>query len=143
MSNFAKPGHECMHNANYWENGEYRGFGVGAASYRDGERWVQTRSLQEYLLAVEQGAPIPAERERLEGAARNGEAVMLALRTQKGVVFERFSQRYGVDFIQFYAPILDDLQVSGLLNVDERHAWLTKRGRFLANEVCGAFVRFR
>ncbi|MDP9018715.1 MAG: radical SAM family heme chaperone HemW, partial [Candidatus Eremiobacteraeota bacterium] len=63
VSNFAKPGHQCIHNANYWANGEYRGFGVGAASYRDGERYVQTRSLEAYLEAVEAGAPIPAERE--------------------------------------------------------------------------------
>lgn len=142
VSNFAKPGHTCVHNANYWENGEYRGFGVGAASYRDGERWVQSRSLESYLSAIEAGTPVPAERERLEGAARNGEAVMLALRTAKGVSFEQFRERYGIEFLQFYAPILDELQASGLLNVDEKHAWLTKRGRFLANDVCGAFVTF-
>ena len=142
VSNFSKPGHRCVHNANYWENGEYRGFGVGAASYREGERWVQTRSLEVYLAAVEGGTSVPAERERLEGAARNGEAVMLALRTAQGVSFERFLERYGVDFLQFYAPILGELQASGLLNLDEKHAWLTKRGRFLANDVCGAFVTF-
>lgn len=142
VSNFARPGHRCMHNANYWENGEYRGFGVGAASYRDGERWVQTRSLDDYVTAVENGIPVPAERERLEGAARSGEAVMLALRTAQGVAFAPFRERYGIDFLQFYASILGDLQADGLLNVDEKHAWLTKRGRFLANDVCGAFVTF-
>ncbi|MDQ6931279.1 MAG: radical SAM family heme chaperone HemW [Candidatus Eremiobacteraeota bacterium] len=142
VSNFAKPGHRCVHNANYWDNGEYRGFGVGAASYRDGERWVQTRSLEEYLGAVESGTPVPAQSERLEGAARAGEAVMLSLRTVEGVSFERFRERYGVDFLQFYDPILKDLRQTDLLNVDEHHAWLTKRGRFLANDVCGAFVTF-
>ena len=141
VSNFAKPAHRCVHNANYWDNGDYRGFGVGAASYRNGERWVQTRTLEEYLAAVEAGAPIPAQRERLEGAARTGEAVMLRLRTAEGVSFAPFRERYGVDFLQFYAPILRDLQPD-LLNVDEHHAWLTQRGRFLANDVCGAFVTF-
>src|SRR5438552_16485254 len=32
ISNFARPGHRCAHNANYWANGEYVGLGVGAAS---------------------------------------------------------------------------------------------------------------
>ena len=36
ISNFARPGHRCAHNLNYWANGEYVGLGVGAASYRDG-----------------------------------------------------------------------------------------------------------
>ncbi|HUN30072.1 MAG TPA: radical SAM family heme chaperone HemW, partial [Alphaproteobacteria bacterium] len=40
ISNFARPSHRCAHNENYWRNGEYAGFGVGAASYRDGERSV-------------------------------------------------------------------------------------------------------
>ena len=142
VSNFAKSGHRCEHNLNYWENGDYRGFGVGAASYRGGERWVQTRSLDLYLDAIENGHAVPAQREHLTGAARNGEAVMLALRTAQGVLFERFLERYGVDFMHFYAPIIGDLQRDGLLNVDERHAWLTRRGRFLANDVCGAFVTF-
>lgn len=142
VSNFALPGHRCVHNENYWENGEYRGFGVGAASYRDGERSVQTRSLEVYLEAVENGRPIPAERERLSGAARTGEAVMLALRTARGVWFEDFRERYGINFLQFYAPVVEDMQRAGLLAIDERHAWLTRRGRFLANDVCGAFVTF-
>jgi oxygen-independent coproporphyrinogen-3 oxidase len=142
VSNFAKPGHRCAHNANYWSNGDYRGFGVGAASYRGGERWVQTRSLQTYLEAVESGAEIPAERERLEGAARTGEAVMLALRTSEGVSFEHFRERYGVDFLRFYAPVVEELVLNGLLEIDQVAARLTKRGRFLANDVCGAFVTF-
>lgn len=140
ISNFARPGHRCLHNANYWDNGEYRGFGVGAASYRGGERWVQTRSLNAYLDAVENGTAIPAERERLEGAARTGEAVMLALRTSQGVSFQRFRERYGVDFLRFYAPIVEELQEQGLLEIGAAAARLTKRGRFLANDVCGAFV---
>ena len=142
VSNFALPGHRCAHNANYWANGDYRGFGVGAASYRDGERWVQTRSLQTYLEAVESGGEIPAERERLSGAAKAGEAVMLALRTNQGVSFEHFRERYGVDFLRFYAPVVDEMRQAGLLDVDESSARLTKRGRFLANDVCGAFVVF-
>jgi len=34
ISNFAKPGFECLHNQNYWQYGEYLGFGVAAAGFR-------------------------------------------------------------------------------------------------------------
>jgi oxygen-independent coproporphyrinogen-3 oxidase len=81
ISNFARPGHRCVHNENYWRNGEYLGFGVGAASYRDGERRVHTRELEEYVAAAGAGSPIPGEAERLTGIKVVGEAVMIALRT--------------------------------------------------------------
>ena len=65
ISNFARPAHRCAHNENYWRNGEYLGFGVGAASYRDGERSVHTRDLDAYIDGSEAGEPIPGETERL------------------------------------------------------------------------------
>ena len=32
ISNFARAGHESVHNLNYWESGEWIGLGPGAAS---------------------------------------------------------------------------------------------------------------
>src|SRR5579863_5827169 len=78
ISNFARPGHRCRHNANYWANGDYVGLGVGAASFLGGERSVHTRSLDEYIEAAAAQRPIPAQRERLDGTKRAGEAMMLA-----------------------------------------------------------------
>jgi oxygen-independent coproporphyrinogen III oxidase len=142
ISNFAKAGHACVHNANYWSNGEYIGLGVGAASYRGGVRSVHTRSLDTYVEAELSGQPIPGESERLEDTKRAGEAVMLALRTAQGVCLREFKKRYGVDFMQFYAPIIAEYSAAGLLEVDESSVRLTRRGRFVANDVCGAFVTF-
>jgi len=142
VSNFARPGHACAHNLNYWQNGEYVGFGVGAASYRHGVRSVHTRSLAEYLSAIECGQTVPSHSESLNERARRGEAAMLALRTNQGVRFADFNERYGVDFLRYYAPVIEELRSTGLLDVDEKAARLTKRGLFLANDVCGAFVTF-
>ena len=142
ISNFARPSHRCRHNENYWRNGEYLGFGVGAASYRDGERSVHTRDLEEYMTAAREGLPIPGERERLEGLAVVGEAVMLALRTAQGVTLDEFKERYGVDVANRYAPVIARYENDGLLERDENVIRLTKRGRFVANDVCGAFVNF-
>jgi oxygen-independent coproporphyrinogen-3 oxidase len=142
ISNFARPGHRCVHNENYWENGEYVGLGVGAASYIDGERSVHTRDLQAYLQAIDEATPIPSESEKLQGARRAGEAVMLALRTAQGVSLAGFKERYGLDFLDFYAPVVRRFAGDGLLLVDAERVRLTKRGRFVANDVCGAFVTF-
>ncbi len=142
ISNFARPGHRCKHNENYWNNGEYFGIGVGAASYRDGIRSVHTRELDAYISSATVQAAIPTEQECLEGARRAGEAAMLSLRTAQGVVPEAFKERYGLDFLEFYAPIVEEYLSAGLLEVDDTHVRLTRRGRFVANDVCAAFVTF-
>jgi oxygen-independent coproporphyrinogen III oxidase len=142
ISNFARAGHRCAHNLNYWANGEYLGLGVGAASYRDGVRSVHTRSLREYVAAVHEGRDIPSEAERLEGRKRAGEAVMLALRTAQGVGLSEFKERYGIDVMEHYAPVVTRFARNGLLERVGDTVRLTRRGIFLANDVCGAFVTF-
>ncbi len=142
ISNFARPGHRCAHNENYWENGEYAGLGVGAASYRGGVRSVHTRSLDRYVDAALAGRRIPGEEERLEPARACGEAIMLALRTAQGVRLEAFKERYGIDVLEHYAPVVADYELAGLLARGGGRLYLTTRGRFVANDVCGAFVTF-
>ncbi|MEO6836184.1 MAG: radical SAM family heme chaperone HemW [Candidatus Tumulicola sp.] len=142
ISNFARPGHRCAHNANYWANGEYVGLGVGAASYRDGERRVHTRSLERYIDAASANLPIPSEAERLEGPKRAAEAIMLALRTAQGVGLRDFKERYGIDIARHYAPVVSRFAEAGLLERIGDRMRLTERGRFVANDVCGAFVTF-
>jgi oxygen-independent coproporphyrinogen III oxidase len=142
ISNFARPGHRCAHNLNYWANGEYVGLGVGAASYRDAIRSVHTRTLDDYVAAALEGRAIPSEAERLEGRKRVGEAIMLALRTAQGVGLSEFKERYGIDIMRDYAPVLTRFARTGLLERVGDTVRLTQRGRFLANDVCGAFVTF-
>lgn len=142
ISNFALPGHRCAHNENYWANGDYVGLGVGAASFRGGERSVHTRSLDHYVEAVAAGLPIPSEVERLEGGKRAGEAMMLSLRTAQGVQLGDFKERYGIDVVTHYAPVIARFGEAGLLERSRDCIRLTKQGRFLANDVCGAFVTF-
>jgi len=142
ISNFARPGHRCAHNENYWENGEYAGLGVGAAAYRGGVRSVHTRSLEEYAEAALAGRVIPGESERLEGARRAGEAAMLALRTEQGVRLGAFKERYGIDPLEHYADAIARYTEAGLLERAGDRLRLTPRGRFLANDVCGAFIPF-
>ena len=142
ISNFAQPGHRCAHNCNYWANGEYVGLGVGAASYVAGVRSTHTRSLDAYASASLEGRSIPSDAERLEGRRRAGEAMMLALRTAQGVGLSEFKERYGIDVMADYAPVVTRFARTGLLERVGDTVRLTQRGRFLANDVCGAFITF-
>lgn len=140
ISNFARPGHRSAHNENYWRNGDYVGIGVGAASYVAGVRSTHTRSLSGYVEAALAGTPIPGESERLEGARRAGEAMMLALRTAQGVGLRAFKERYDIDVSTFYAPAIRAYTAAGLLERRDGFVRLTRRGRFFANDVCAAFL---
>ncbi|MBV8151704.1 MAG: radical SAM family heme chaperone HemW [Candidatus Eremiobacteraeota bacterium] len=140
ISNFARPGHRSRHNQNYWANGEYIGLGVGAASYLDRVRSVHTRDLDAYVRAALARTPIPGESEQLGPLARLGEATMLALRTTEGVDLESFHERYEVDFLRHYERQVRELESGGMLEVRAGRVRLTLAGRFVANDVCSAFI---
>ena len=140
ISNWARPGFRSQHNAIYWANDPYLGLGVGAASYLGGVRSTHTRELDAYCLAALAGDPIPGESERLEGPKQVGEAIMLALRTAEGVDLDAFRERYGIDVNERYREVVDDLVAAGVLSAGATQLRLTERGRFVANDVCGAFL---
>ena len=49
ISNYAKDGYACRHNIGYWKRTEYLGLGLGASSLYGGNRFSNTRDMQEYL----------------------------------------------------------------------------------------------
>lgn len=53
ISNFCKSGYECKHNVNYWDMGEYLGFGIASHSYVNGVRFEVTENFKEYYKKVE------------------------------------------------------------------------------------------
>ncbi|HUY41038.1 MAG TPA: radical SAM family heme chaperone HemW [Candidatus Dormibacteraeota bacterium] len=140
ISNFARPGHRCAHNENYWANGEYVGMGVGAASYVGGVRSTHARNLSAYVDAALAHVPIPGESERLDGTRRAGEAMMLALRTAQGVGLRAFKERYDIDVLTLYANPIAEYTSTGLLERHGDFVRLTRRGRLFANDVCAAFL---
>ena len=54
ISNYAQAGYQCRHNRVYWENRPYYGFGMGAASYVDGQRFTRPRKTREYYSWVQE-----------------------------------------------------------------------------------------
>ncbi len=85
LSNFARPGHESRHNLLYWSSGEYLGIGCAAHGHRRGRRWWNVRSPDRYVAAVEAGRSPEAGAEVLDASTRADEALMLGLRTRRGV----------------------------------------------------------
>jgi coproporphyrinogen III oxidase-like Fe-S oxidoreductase len=85
VSNWAKPGFECLHNLGYWERRPYVGLGAGAHSFRDNERWWNLRPPDQYMAAVQAGELPIGGSERLRPADERLESMFLQLRTFRGV----------------------------------------------------------
>ncbi|MCK5106976.1 MAG: radical SAM family heme chaperone HemW [Elusimicrobiales bacterium] len=88
ISNFAKKGYQSKHNMNYWQNGEYIGFGCSAASYLNGTRSKNTKNLSSYISSSLKNKPLLEYSETLSGKEKLGEQIILGLRTKKGIVLD-------------------------------------------------------
>jgi putative oxygen-independent coproporphyrinogen III oxidase len=120
ISNWARPGHQCRHNALYWDQGDYRGIGSAAHSHRSGRRWWNVRTPDRYVAEVRRGQTATAGEEVLTEEQRRFEALALRLRTPAGVPSD---------------ALPDDPDLDGLVERLGGRAVLTLRGRLLANAV--------
>ena len=132
ISNWAKPGAECVHNRLYWAQGEYLGVGCAAHSHRvtgssgSARRWWNIRTPDRYIKLVEGGQPVEAAGETLDAGRRGAEALELSLRTRWGVPESALpGWRRDADLAGLVEPASSD---GGRLV-------LTSAGRLLANEV--------
>jgi oxygen-independent coproporphyrinogen-3 oxidase len=97
ISNFARPGHESVHNRLYWDGESYLGLGAGAyGCLRGPEGSVRTGNLRgadPYMDAALAGRLPNAEEDRIAPAADRNERLMLALRTTGGAPLSALSPR--------------------------------------------------
>jgi oxygen-independent coproporphyrinogen-3 oxidase len=129
VSNWARPGFECVHNLGYWERRPYVGLGAGAHSYRENHRWWNVRPPEEYLARVQAGElPIGGD-ERLELGDAYLEEVFLRLRILEGVPASWVDDGKAEPFLQ-----------NGLLEDRDGALVPTERGMLLLNELVLALV---
>jgi oxygen-independent coproporphyrinogen-3 oxidase len=142
ISNFARPGFESRHNAKYWDDVPFLGFGLSAHSYRDGRRWWNLDTYGAYCRAVETAGPAAARGgERILGPAeRRAEALFTGLRRARGIDRAAFAGRYGRDPIEEFGPALSDAFAAGLIALHDGVLRLTDEGVLVSNEVFRALV---
>ncbi|MBI5031963.1 MAG: radical SAM family heme chaperone HemW [Chloroflexi bacterium] len=131
---------QSRHNLTYWRNEPYFGFGAGAHSCFGGERFWNVLSPQEYIQRVERGESGVAGREQINRELEMAETMLLGLRLNEGIEFEKFAQRYGEDAREKYSRELREIRELGLVEISEARVRLTPRGRLLSNEVFWRFL---
>ncbi len=140
ISNFANEDHESVHNKIYWENDEYAGFGAGAHGYVEGVRYSNHGPIKKYIETVESGKlPIVYEHvvtaeERLE------EQMFLGLRKTAGITHAEFALKFEKTMAELFPEQLKKQKELGLIEFDDAGVRLTRKGRFVGNEVFQQFL---
>lgn len=140
ISNFAKAGRECLHNLNYWRNGDWLGLGIGAASHFAGYRRENRADVEAYMQACEAGCPPPADEHAIGPGEAVFETIMLETRLAEGIDFGRFRERHGFDFLAKYQTRVDGLTAMGWMARTGNGVYLTEKGMDLQNAVLMEFM---
>lgn len=141
ISNFAREGGWCLHNVNYWRNGEYLGLGPSAASYLSRVRRSNVRSWGRYCAAVLRGEDPVAESESLPPSRAMAEEVMLRLRLREGIDLDRLGIRWGLDAREaFGGTVARFLDLELLEERRSGEVALTHRGIEVSDAVLAEFL---
>ncbi len=113
ISNYARPGFECLHNLNYWRGGEYLGLGPAAASHLDGKRFKNSNDLDAYL---QNPAGQVEYVETLGPKEKAAEEAMLRLRLlEEGLNTDELTAKFGPANTSDIILRLDKMKHEGLL----------------------------
>jgi oxygen-independent coproporphyrinogen-3 oxidase len=131
VSNFCRTENlQARHNRTYWEHGPYLGLGPSAHSFDGRRRWWNVKPVETYCAKLKAGSvPIEAE-EELSGEQLRIEALMLGLRTRKGIALSAPPTSTGAVLQR-----LSKLQEEGLLTVADNRIAPTARGMLLADYI--------
>ena len=142
ISAYARPGHRCLHNLNYWQFGDYLGIGAGAHSKLSFAhrvvRQVRWREPAAYMQKALAGEAVSNEHE-VAAADLPFEYMLNALRLKEGFELARFSERTGLP-ITTIRRALDEAEAKGLLARDLQHAWPTERGFDFLSDLQSLFL---
>ena len=122
ISNWSKPGHECLHNRIYWLQGDYAAFGSAAHGHRQGQRWWNVRTPDRYIEMINNGEDPVSSSELLDDETRRLEELQLLIRMREGVPNNSFSTE-------------DRELLSPYLSERNGRLVLTRAGRLMNNEV--------
>ena len=138
-SAFARAGHRCKHNLNYWEFGDYLGIGAGAhgkVSFPDRvtrhERVKQPRDYMSAATTIAREGNVPPQELPFE-------FMLNALRLIDGFPLALFQERTGLPISVVQAQ-LDEAERKQLIERDWQRLAPTERGRLFLNELLALFV---
>ncbi|MBA3773672.1 MAG: oxygen-independent coproporphyrinogen III oxidase-like protein [Ramlibacter sp.] len=142
VSAYAKPGHRCWHNLNYWQFGDYLGIGAGAHSKLSFAhrvvRQVRYREPRLYMDNALAGRAV-AQDDEVARAELPFEFMLNALRLKEGFELQQFSERTGLPLTAIQAP-LEEAESKGLIRRGLARVEPTPRGFDFLSDLQALFL---
>ena len=142
VSAYARTGHACAHNLNYWQFGDYLGIGAGAHSKLSFAhrvvRQVRYREPQLYLQRVAQGEPV-AQHQEVGREDLPFEFMLNALRLRQGFALSDYMERTGLALTSIQKG-LQQAEAQGLIERDWTHVWPTPKGLDFLSDLQALFL---
>jgi putative oxygen-independent coproporphyrinogen III oxidase len=142
VSAYAKPGHRCWHNLNYWQFGDYLGIGAGAHGKLSFPhrvvRQVRYRDPKLYMDNALAGNAIAQDQE-VARADLPFEFMLNALRLKDGFALQDFTDRTGLP-LSAIASRLDEAQAKGWVERDFARVKPTTRGFDFLSDLQSLFL---
>ena len=142
ISAYAKPGHGCFHNTNYWQFGDYLGIGAGAHSKLSFPhrvvRQVRWREPKLYMDNALAGNALSQD-EDVKRADLPFEYMLNALRLRDGFLLQDFVARTGLPLTSIEAG-LQQAEQKGLITRDMVRVRPTERGFDFLSDLQGLFL---
>ena len=142
VSAYARDGHRCFHNLNYWQFGDYLGLGAGAHSKLSFAhrvvRQVRFRDPERYMQQALAGAALAQDDE----VARQDlafEFMLNALRLRHGFGLRDFTERTGLATSTIEAALLE-AERKGLIERDFARVRPTERGFDFLSDLQALFL---
>ena len=144
VSAYAKKGHACQHNLNYWQFGDYIGIGAGAhgkiSEHNRISRQMNERHPESYMNKIFQDGHALIEERTLDKDDLPFEYMLNTLRLINGVPTHEFHERTGLQLAQIN-PMLEIAVKKGLLDEDPRTLKATPLGMQYLNDLQMLFLK--
>jgi oxygen-independent coproporphyrinogen-3 oxidase len=142
VSAYAKPGHQCAHNLNYWQFGDYLGIGAGAHSKLSFAhrvlRQVRYREPALYMQQAMKGEPVTQSTE-VSRQDLPFEFMLNALRLRGGFDLADYVDRTGLAMTSIQQG-LQEAEKQGLIGRDLHRVWPTDRGFDFLSDLQALFL---
>lgn len=145
VSAYAQGHHNCRHNRNYWQFGDYLGIGAGAqgkisrADLQSITRIAKYRSPKDYLACLDSGSPFISSETTLTDDDVILEFALNSLRQTDGFTTAQFETHSGLPLSRI-RPKIDQAKSQGLLVEHDGSIFPSEQGYLFLNNLIETFI---
>jgi oxygen-independent coproporphyrinogen III oxidase len=136
ISNYARPGKECLHHLNTWNLYEWIGFGPSACTQYQGLRYANINHLSAWIKGLEKKTPHRIDQVKLTPELLATDCLIFGLRMNKGINLNTLTKRFPELNWNSLTELWNNLQEQGFMKKSAHsNLSLTDKGRLVADRI--------